>query len=181
MYGMSFYFILTTGVLQRSYVYIYQWNNPWWFIETLDSLKCVLNFSFWKWCLKVQILANCVYMSVRYINNFWRVVGLAKFLIKSRVIFFVPIQAKGLRQTRFLDLLPRSFRGKSYIFKKKILILRILMIKDLLYFLNFRGIKINQAVVLSQKIVKLSPVIECHVEAVGTDKFNVIVPERTYR
>lgn len=32
----------------------------------------------------------------------------------------------------------------------------------------------------SEKIVKLSPVIECHVEAVGTDKFNVIVPERTY-
>lgn len=55
------------------------------------------------------------------------------------------------------------------------------MIKNLLYFLNFRGIKINQAVVFPQKIVKLSPVIECHVEAVGTDKFNVIVPERTYR
>lgn len=57
-------------------------------------------------------------MSVRYINNFCRVVGFVKFLIKSRVIVFVPIQAKGLRQTRFLDLLPRSFRGKSYIKKK---------------------------------------------------------------
>lgn len=35
---------------------IYQWNNPWWFIETLDSLKCVLNFSFWKWRLKYKYL-----------------------------------------------------------------------------------------------------------------------------
>lgn len=32
----------------------------------------------------------------------------------------------------------------------------------------------------SEKIVKLSPVIECHVEAIGTDKFNLKVPERTY-
>lgn len=123
----------------------------------------------------------CLYECPTY-KQVLTIVGFVKFLIKSRAIFFVPIQAKGLRQTRFLDLLPRSFRGKSYIFKKKkILILRNLMIKDLLYFLNFRRIKINKAVVLPQKIVKLSPVIECHVEAVGADKFNVIVPERTYR
>lgn len=180
MYGMSFYFILTTGVPQRSYVYI-SMKQPLMIYRDTGFFEMCPKFFLLKMKFKVQILATCVYMSVRYINNFWRVVGLAKFLIKSRVIFFVLIQAKDLRQTRFLDLLPRSFRGKSNIFKKKILILRILMIKDLLYFLNFREIKINQAVVLPQKIVKLSPVIECHVEAVGTDKFNVIVPERTYR
>lgn len=32
----------------------------------------------------------------------------------------------------------------------------------------------------SEKTIKLEPIIECHVEAIGTDKFNVTVPERTY-
>lgn len=79
---------------------------------------------FFEMCPKFFLLkmkfksTTCICMSVRYINNFCRVVGFVKFLIKSRVIVFVPIQAKGLRQTRFLDLLPRSFRGKSYIKKK---------------------------------------------------------------
>lgn len=105
------------------WIYIYiSMKQPLMIDRDTRFLEMCPNFSFWKWSLKVQILATCVHMSVRYINNFWRVVGLTKFLIKSRVIFFVPIQAKGLRQTRFLDLLPRSFRGKSYIFKKKILI-----------------------------------------------------------
>lgn len=63
----------------------------------------------------------CLYECPTY-KQVLTIVGFVKFLIKSRAIFFVPIQAKGLRQTRFLDLLPRSFRGKSYIFKKKILI-----------------------------------------------------------
>lgn len=118
MYGMSFYFILTTGVLQRSYVYI-SMKQPLMIYRDTGFFKMCPKFFLLKMKFKVQILATCVYMSVRYINNFWRVVGLAKFLIKSRVIFFVPIQAKDLRQTRFLDLLPRSFRGKRVYLQKK--------------------------------------------------------------
>lgn len=48
-----------------------------------------------------------------------------------------------------------------------------------------RKVCIKQGVIIyypeqSEKKIKLTPVIECHVEAIGTDKFSVTVPERIY-
>lgn len=66
---MSFYFILTTGVLQRSYVYI-SMKQPLMIYRDTGFFEMCPKFFLLKMKFKVQILATCVYMSVRYINNF---------------------------------------------------------------------------------------------------------------
>lgn len=84
--------------------------------------------------IKLKSKNTCIcnlylYESVRYIR-FLVVWVLWSFWLKSEFYFFVVIQAKSLHQTRFLDLLPWSFRGKIHILL--ILKWRILMIKDYL-------------------------------------------------
>lgn len=70
--------------------------------------------------IKLKSKNTCIcnlylYESVRYIR-FLVVWVLWSFWLKSEFYFFVVIQAKSLHQTRFLDLLPWSFRGKIHIF-----------------------------------------------------------------
>lgn len=100
-------------------IYIYQWNNPWWLIETLDSLKCVLNFSFWKWSLKVQILPTCVYMSVRHINKFWRLLVLWSFWLKAELYFLSQFRRKVCVKQGFLIYYPDHSEVKVISLKRR--------------------------------------------------------------
>lgn len=119
---MSFYFILTTGVPQRSYVYIYI------YISMKQPLVIDRDTGFFEMCPKFFVLKMkfkstntsnlCLYECPTY-KQVLTIVGFVKFLIKSRAIFFSQFRRKVCVKQGFLIYYPDHSEVKVISLKRR--------------------------------------------------------------